>query len=141
LQIEAYFQQIETTISTSSQLISFALDCEKRDTYEGFIRAEIKFTDGSILRIREFVSVESGIDRDMYAYQYTDAKNGLIFRYDNTPHHKKLQLPTYPHHKHDGSEENVIISPAPTLPEVLQEVTAIIESLPYDKWGNSSQLN
>lgn len=127
MRIEAYFQQVETTIATCSQLTSFTLDCEKRDTYEGFIRAEIKFTDRSILRIREFVSVESGIERDMYSYQYTDAKNDLIFRYDNTPHHKKLQLPTYPHHKHDGSEENVIISPAPILLEVLQEVTASIE--------------
>ncbi|PSB18604.1 hypothetical protein C7B65_15030 [Phormidesmis priestleyi ULC007] len=126
--LEAYFQQIETAISTCSQLTSFTLDGEKRDTYEGFIRAEIKFTDGSILRVREFVSVEISVDRDMYAYQYMDATNSLIFRYDNTPHHKKLNLPTYPNHKHDGSEENVTTSSAPTLLDVLQEITARVES-------------
>ena len=128
MQIEAYFQQIETTIATCSQLISFTLDCEKRDTYEGFVRAEIEFTDGSMLRVREFVSVEISIERDMYAYQYMNARNVLIFRYDNTPHHKKLNLATYPNHKHDGSEEKVTISPAPTISEVLQEITARIES-------------
>ncbi len=126
--IEEYFQQFQTTISTCSVVISFTLDCEKRDIYEGFIRAEIKFADSSILRIREFVSVETIISRDMYAYQYMDAMNTLIFRYDNTPHHKKLNLPTYPHHKHDSSEENVILSAAPKLLEVLQEITARIQS-------------
>jgi len=128
LQIEAYFQQLEATIATCSQLASFTLDCEKRDTYEGFIRAEVNFTDGSTLRIREFVSVEISVDRDMYVYQYMDAMNGLVFRYDNTPHHKKLNLLTYPHHKHDGSEENVTISSAPTLLDVLQEIAVRIES-------------
>nr|WP_202950710.1 DUF6516 family protein [Pseudanabaena sp. PCC 6802] len=81
-----------------------------------------------VSEIREFVSVETIISRDMYAYQYMDAMNTLIFRYDNTPHHKKLNLPTYPHHKHDSSEENVILSSAPNLLEVLQEITARIQS-------------
>lgn len=126
--IEEYFQQIQMTISTCSVVVSFTLDCEKRDIYEGFIRAEIKFTDSSVLRIREFVSVETIINRDMYAYQYMNAINTLIFRYDNTPHHKKLNLPTYPHHKHNNSEENVISSAAPTLLEVLQEITPTVES-------------
>ena len=129
MQIETYFQQIEAEILACSRLISFTLDCEKRDTYEGFIRAEIKFTDGSILRVREFVSVEMKVDRDMYTYQYMDAMNDLIFRYDNTPHHKKLNPSTYPNHKHDGSEENVITSLAPTLLDVLQEITARVESV------------
>ena len=129
MQIEAYFQQIEATIAACSQLTAFTLDCEKRDTYEGLIRAKIKFTDGSILCVREFVSVEIRVDRDMYTYQYMDARNDLIFRYDNTPHHKKLNLPTYPNHKHDGSEGNVICSPAPSLLDVLQEITARVESI------------
>jgi len=128
LLIEEYFQQIQITISTCSVVASFTLDCEKRDIYEGFIRAEIKFTDSSVLRIREFVSVETIINRDMYAYQYMNAINTLIFRYDNTPHHKKLNLSTYPHHKHNNREENVISSAAPTLLEVLQEITARIRS-------------
>jgi len=115
IQQRPYFQQIETAISTCSQLTSFTLDCEKRDTYEGFIRAEMKFTDGSILHVREFISVEINLDRDMYAYQYMDAMSNSLFRYDNTPHHKKLNLPTYPNHKHDGSEEDVISSSTPTL--------------------------
>lgn len=53
-------------------------------------------------------------------------KNNLIFRYDNTEHHQKLNLPTFPHHKHDGREDNVVKSDAPFLAEVLKEVEAIL---------------
>ncbi len=42
--------------------------------------------------------------------------------YDNSGHHNKLKLRTYPHHKHTGGEENVIESPAPELAAVLQEI-------------------
>ncbi|GGA19046.1 hypothetical protein CYANOKiyG1_33630 [Okeania sp. KiyG1] len=58
----------------------------------------------------------------MYSYQYMTASKNLIFRYDNTRHHKKLNLPNFPNHKHDGSQENVISSNAPSLIEVLQEI-------------------
>ncbi|WP_287273637.1 MULTISPECIES: DUF6516 family protein [unclassified Okeania] len=60
--------------------------------------------------------------KDSFNYQYMTPSKNLIFRYDNTRHHKKLNLPNFPHHKHDGSEDNVISSNAPTLVDVLQEI-------------------
>ncbi|MBE9012923.1 hypothetical protein IQ250_22235 [Pseudanabaenaceae cyanobacterium LEGE 13415] len=130
MQIELYFQQIQETISNCPVVESFDLKTEKRDVSIGFVRAEIQFRDFSVLAIREFVSVETSLDRDMYSYQYMSAENQLIFRYDNTGHHKKLNLPTYPNHKPEGSEENVIASLAPTLSEVLDEITELIRSSP-----------
>jgi hypothetical protein len=65
LYIEDYFQQVQQAIKTCSIVAEFSWDAEKRDTYEGFIRAEIRFTDGSILQVREFVAIETAIDRDM----------------------------------------------------------------------------
>jgi hypothetical protein len=62
----------------------------------------------------------------MYSYQYINSENNLIFRYDNTEHHRKLNLPTFLHHKHDGSEDNVIKSDAPFLDEVLSEVEKML---------------
>lgn len=128
MQIELYFQQIEDAISACFLVEEFDLKTEKRDVSAGFVRGEIRFRDGSVLAIREFVSVETVIDRDMYSYQYMSVENQLIFRYDNTGHHKKLNLPTYPNHKHEGSEENVIASSAPTLSEVLDEIAERIRS-------------
>ncbi len=100
---------------------------KKRGSYEGFIRGELCFVDGSILHLREFVDVEISVDRLMYAYQYIDSSMKLIFRYDNTGHHKKLGIPTYPHHKHQGSEDNVISSTAPDLSDVLREIESFVE--------------
>ncbi|GJQ51057.1 MAG: DUF6516 family protein [Candidatus Kuenenia stuttgartiensis] len=58
--------------------------------------------DSSILHWREFVDVEITADRLMYVYQYMDSSDRIVFRYDNTGHHKKLNLSTHPHHKHEG---------------------------------------
>jgi hypothetical protein len=63
----------------------------------------------------------------MYVYQYMDATKRLVFRYDNTGHHQKLNLPTYPHHKHEGGENNVIASSASDLIAVFHEVERLIQ--------------
>lgn len=94
--------------------------------YEGFIRGKITFKNNSLLHFREFVHVEILVYRKMYSYQYMSSENNLIFRYDNTEHHRKLNLATFPHHKHDASEENVIQSDAPFLAEVLEEIGKIL---------------
>jgi hypothetical protein len=56
-----------------------------------------------------------------------DATKQLIFRYDNSGHHRNLQLPTFPHHKHDRVESNVIGSSAPALPEVMTEIELMVQ--------------
>jgi hypothetical protein len=126
LLIEDYFQQIQLLIESSEIVQLFHLEREKRGMYEGLIRGKLDFKDNSSLHLREFVYVEISIDRKMYSYQYMNSDNNLIFRYDNTEHHRKLNLPTFPHHKHDRSEDNVVKSDAPFLAEVLTEVEKIL---------------
>jgi hypothetical protein len=126
LRIESYFQQIRDTMDACPWVQSSNITYDKRSTYEGFIRGELYFADGSILHVREFVDVETVVDRLMYVYRYVDARQTLVFRYDNTGHHKKLKLPTYPHHKHEGSEDKVVVASAPDLATVLSEVEGLI---------------
>ena len=116
MRIEAYFQQIREAIETCAVVQAFNMTYDKRGTYEGFIRGEIYFIDGSILHLREVVDAEAVPERLTYAYQYMSSSQQLVFRYDNTGHHRKLNLPTYPHHKHQGTEDNIVISAAPDLP-------------------------
>ena len=71
--------------------------------------------------------MEDGIDRFTYVYQYMDSERTLVFRYDNTGHHKKLNLPSYPHHKHVGHEDVVVASHTPSLAEVLNEIIMLVE--------------
>jgi len=126
LQIEAYFQQIQSQIEACPVIQLSNIAYEKRGSHEGLVRGEITFVDGSLLHLREYVDVETTVDRLMYVYQYMDALKNLIFRYDNTGHHRDLNLSTYPHHKHDGSEDKITTSSAPTLEEVLQETQLLV---------------
>jgi len=130
LRIERYFAHLQSVIEACPVLQTFNVTYDKRSTYEGFIHGEIIFVDDSRLHLREFVDVEIGIDRLTYVYQYMDAAQTLVFRYDNTGHHRKLRLPTYPHHKHDGSEANVTVSSSPDLPAVLREIASYVNLTP-----------
>ena len=127
MSIEEYFRQIQKTIDSCSVIQSSKILLDKRSTNEGFIRGDIFFWDGSILHLREFVDVETHEDRLMYVYHYISSSREFIFRYDNTGHHRKLSLSTYPHHKHEGSEDNVAPSTAPDLASVLEEINSMVQ--------------
>lgn len=124
--IEDYFDQIEILLSSSPIVKGLTIERDKRGMYEGFIRGKINFQDNSLLHFREFVYVEISIDRKMYSYQYMNSDNNIIFRYDNTEHHRKLNLATFPHHKHEGSEDNIVQSNAHFLADVLKEIEKIL---------------
>jgi hypothetical protein len=121
LQIEAYFQQLRDTIAACRFAHSSSVNYDKRANDIGFVKGTIYFLDGSVLHVREFVNVEQTVDRYTYVYQY-QKDDQLIFRYDNTEHHRKLRLASFPHHKHDGSETKVVVSAAPDLATVLAEI-------------------
>ena len=125
--IERYFAQVQSVIEACPVVQAFNVTYDKRSTYEGFVHGEIIFVDDSLLHLREFVDVETEIDRLTYVYQYMTAAQMLVFRYDNTGHHRKSNLSTYPHHKHDSSEATVIASPAPDLADVLREIQMSLE--------------
>ncbi len=121
MQIDDYFRSIRQTIKQCPAIHSSSIRYDKRSSYQGYIKGSILFLDESVLHIREFVDVEFSVERYTYAYHY-QRDNGFIFRYDNTEHHRKLNLPTFPHHKHNGNETNVIASSAPVLSKVLEEI-------------------
>ena len=124
--IETYFQRLQNAVNNCLVAETSQITCDKRGTFEGFFTAEICFVDNSVLHVREFVDTENGIDRLMYTYQYMTEVKTLIFRYDNTGHHRKAELPTYPHHKHEGTETNVLPSSAPVLEDVLHEIERMV---------------
>jgi hypothetical protein len=46
---------------------------DKRGTHEGYMRGELFFVDASVLHVREFVDVETTVERLLYVYQYTES--------------------------------------------------------------------
>ena len=106
--IEDYFKNIQSIIDSFQLIKSQDIVYQKRDQYLGYIKGKIQLIDSSWLYFTEYVEVECGIDRGKYSYQYINQNNKLIFRYDNAPHHQKLKLSSFPNHKHDGNEDNII---------------------------------
>ncbi len=50
---------------------------------------------------------------DGYAFHWESrAIDGLLYRWDNAPHHREIG--TFPHHLHSGSESHVVESQLPT---------------------------
>ena len=124
--IEDYFRQIETLVVGASIVRFFNITYDKRSAYIGFIRGSIYFLDGSLLHLREFVDVEHGIERYMYAYHYQRLDGVLVFRYDNAPHFPNL--PTFPQHKHEGSESHVVSAGLIDLEAVLAEIRGLMSA-------------
>lgn len=127
MRIEAYFHEVRAILDTCPTVQSSNLTFDKRSTHEGFIRGEVYFVDGSVLHVREFVDVEASIDRLTYAYQYMAPDRRLMFRYDNSGHHRNMSLPTYPHHKHEGREDHVVPASAPDLAQIIRQIEAVVQ--------------
>ena len=127
MKIEDYFALIKKTIESSAVVRLSNVTYEKRSTHIGIIGGTLHFADNTILDWREYVDVEIKEDRLMYTYHYMDSSKKIIFRYDNTGHHKKLGLSTYPHHKHLDLDENVVSSDPTDLATVLREIEQLVE--------------
>lgn len=128
LRIEAYFEHIQAVINGAPVVAYSNVQYDKRSPSLGFLRGELTTVDGTILHVREFIDVERGVNRITYAYQYMGTEHQLVFRYDNADDlHSRLHLSTHPHHKHDGSQENVVASHAPTLAQVLDEIEQLVK--------------
>jgi hypothetical protein len=121
--IEAYLQSLLDTIAASPIVRASNVTLDKRTLRAGLIRGDLYFADGSRLHFRELVEVQAQVVRRMYSYHYQDADAGLIFRYDDTPHHPDLS--NFPNHKHVGNETHVIPTTPPDLSAVLREIEAI----------------
>ncbi len=121
--IEEYFRGIEELLATRGFIHSWSITYDKRSSFVGFVRGEVRFVDRSVLYVREFVHVEHSPQRHTYAYHYQGPDGVLVFRYDNAPHYP--ELPSAPHHKH-VTDLSVVPSVAPDLSSVLEEVGRLV---------------
>lgn len=115
--IEDYFSQIEEILREFPSIRSHALTHKIYNDYQGYIRGKVVFENGHSLEFTEVVDTERAA-KVRYRYQYMDEKQGLIFRYDNAPHHKEVE--SFPHHKHTSNK--VTAGKEPSLLDVLLEI-------------------
>ena len=122
--VQTYFEKTRKTIEKYGLVSSYSLILEERSPRLGYVRGEIKLIDKSILHFREFIDLTKKKFKDDYSYHYQKEDDSLIFRYDNAPHHPKIK--SFPHHKHQSSEEDVVGCQEPDLDSVLLEIEVII---------------
>lgn len=116
------------TIAASPLVRSSEVVLDKRTSRVGLIRGDLYFADDSRLHFRELVELQGEtLTRHMYSFHYQDAGAVLIFRYDDTPHFP--DLPSFPHHKHNGRSNQVVAAEPLDLTAVLQEIES---SYPFD---------
>jgi len=120
LSIEAYLESLLDAIGAAPMVAVSDVALDKRGPQVGLIRGDIYFVDGSLLHFRELIDLESAPGRLMYSYHYQRADASLVFRYDDTPHYP--ELPNFPHHKHEGTEQNAARATPPDLAAVLGEI-------------------
>lgn len=121
--LDAYFAELEEAVRDFPYTVSYSFQKKFYGASQGFVKGSVLLQDESVL---EFVEVKDA-DRPgklKYRYHYRDKDYRLIFRYDNAPHHKSLV--SFPHHKHQSSEENVQESGEPGLFDILREIKVLI---------------
>lgn len=122
--IEDYLQEMLVVLAQALFVTDSNVELDKRTLRSGLIRGEVGFEDRSRLHFRELVTVGQVLSRVMYSFHYQSESAQLVFRYDDTTHHR--HLPGFPHHKHDGDEKNVVQAMPPSLDTVLREIEILV---------------
>lgn len=104
-----------TTLSLFSNCIA-SFEILMQETRSDLMKTKIKagLVNGSVIFLREIIIQNVLFD---YSYHWQKKDGSLIIRWDNAAHYPSI--PTHPHHKHVGSETNVLVSYEQSLFEVL----------------------
>lgn len=81
------------------------------------IKATVK--DGSVLYVTELQTAS----HQKYSYHWQKDDGGMLIRWDNSPHYKKLK--TFPHHVHKAG--SIKPSHRITVEEVIKEIRRRVE--------------
>ncbi|MBI3957392.1 MAG: hypothetical protein HY328_01185 [Chloroflexi bacterium] len=118
---ESFLEGVKLQIGASPHVILSILVREKLEEEAAFYRFRLLLADGSRLDASERVElIGERLVITKYSFHWQDRDGRLIARWDTAPHH--LTLPTFPHHIHDGAEENI----QPHAPVTLADVLATI---------------
>lgn len=119
--VEEYFTRIRRLIQSVPEAFAENYEEQILSVTRGNLRIRPRFPDQALLEISEAIILIGGEPHWLsYRYHYQSPSTGLVFRYDNAPHH--LEISTYPDHKHTG--DDVLASSHPSMEQILLEVEA-----------------
>lgn len=121
---DEYLATVKASIIMTDQIVHWTAIREEAQGDTGLFRYRLMLQDGDLLEVFERFRVSHGVVVvSKYSYHWQNAAGDLRMRWDNAPHHQ--DVPTQPHHVHDGDEANVL----PHEPMTLAAVLAAIASM------------
>jgi len=104
----SYLVEIDLALIGSPIILEYQVIRSWSNTDDGYIRFRATLINGDFLEAAEYFIIRHGqIETIDYHYQWMDATKQLLRRrWDSTPHYPELE--NFPHHIHDGDEDNVI---------------------------------
>ncbi|MGA9349010.1 MAG: DUF6516 family protein [Anaerolineae bacterium] len=102
-----YLGHIKALITLNRQVVHWKVVREEAQGDVGLLRYRLTLRDGGLLEMFERFQVVGGrLQVTKYSFHWQDADGQLRKRWDNAAHHP--EVPTRPHHVHDGAEANVL---------------------------------
>ena len=122
----AYLAHIKALIVLNRQVVHWEMVREEAQSEMGLLRYRLSLRDGGLLEMFErFQVVDGRVLVTKYSFHWQDAEGRLRKRWDNAAHH--LEVPTRPHHLHDGAEADVLahgpVSAEAVLAIIAEETT------------------
>lgn len=121
--VEDHFEAIRERLLADLTIATYTIVRDQVTPTVGQMRARLAFSDKSWLEFSEVVCKEENgsIVAVAYSYHWMYEDNRLRMRWDNAEHYPKL--PNFPHHRHDGDEENVLPGEPMNLFKVLDIIS------------------
>lgn len=114
-----YVQRVRAVVLQSAVVERFTVVREFVEENVAVYRYRLMITGSGLLEASErFERHDQHVNITRYSFHWQTADGKLIARWDNAPHHP--QLSTFPHHIHEGAEENVQSHKAVTAADVLR---------------------
>ena len=120
-----YLVHIKSLIILNPQVEHWQIVREAIEDDMGLFRYRLTLRDESLFEMFErFQIVDGKTQVSKYSFHWQAADGQLQKRWDNAMHHPEIS--TYPHHLHDGTEDNVRPHKSMTAEEALLIITAEI---------------
>ena len=120
--IDEYFTRVRELVQGVADAQAERYEEQMLSATRGNLRIRLRFGDQSLLEISEAIVLVGEEPHWLsYRYHYQSSRAGIVFRYDNAPHH--VEVATHPDHKHSG--DDVLASPHPSIEQILREVEVI----------------
>lgn len=121
-----YLAHIKALITLNRQVIHWTVLREEAQGDMGLFRYRLMLRDGDLLEMFErFQIAGERLLVSRYSFHWQSADGVLRKRWDNAAHHP--EVPTYPHHIHDGTDANVLPHKPMSAEEVLATISAEAE--------------